>query len=101
MADQAPQNDRKPLSRVRLGKVTSDQRDKTCTVEVTYLARHSKYGKFVRRRSRVHVHDPQNQATIGDKVRIAPCRPISKTKAWRLVEVVEAVPKDIAAIAGS
>ena len=98
MADQPPQKQRKPLSRVRVGTVTSDRRDKTCTVEVTYLARHSKYGKFVRRRTRLHVHDPENKATFGDRVRIAPCRPLSKTKSWRLVEVVQTVPKDVATI---
>ena len=84
---------RKPLSRIAEGVVTSDKRDKTRTVAVDYSFRHPKYGKYVKRQARYHVHDEKNASKRGDRVRIAPCRPLSKTKAWRLLEVVEASPQ--------
>ncbi len=80
---------RKPLTATLIGVVTSDKRDKTRTVTVTYQTRHSKYGKFLKRQSRYHVHDSQNASKLGDRVEITNCRPISKTKSWRLVNVVE------------
>jgi small subunit ribosomal protein S17 len=89
MNQQSAQSDRKPLKRTRAGRVTSDRCDKTRKVEVTFLQRHGKYGKFLRRRSVFHVHDPENVSHQGDTVLIAPCRPISKTKSWRLVRVLE------------
>ena len=73
----------------RMGVVVSDGRDKTITVEVTDAMRHPKYGKTVRRRTRLHAHDEQNDARTGDTVRIMETRPLSKTKRWRVVEVVE------------
>ena len=75
-----------------VGKVVSDKRDKTCKVVVNYLRKAPKYGKYVRRRTMYQVHDPSNEAHHGDTVEIAPCRPISKTKSWRLVKVVERAP---------
>jgi small subunit ribosomal protein S17 len=81
---------RRPLKGTRVGTVISDRRDKTRKVVVNYLARHPKYGKFVRRRSTYQVHDQTNQSQNGDTVEIAECRPISKTKSWRLVRIVEA-----------
>ena len=74
---------------VRLGVVESDKRDKSRKVVINYLAKHPKYGKYVRRRTVLHVHDEANESHKGDKVEVAPCRPISKTKSWRLVRVVE------------
>ena len=82
---------RKPLTGTLIGVVTSDKRDKTRTVTVAYQVRHSKYGKYLKRQSRYHVHDAQNASKSGDRVEIANCRPISKTKSWRLVRVVESV----------
>lgn len=79
----------------RVGVVISDKRDKTCTVVVAYQNRHPKYGKYIRQSSKFHVDDPKNLAKVGDRVEIANCRPISKTKSWRLVRVVEEAPKDI------
>jgi small subunit ribosomal protein S17 len=78
----------------RIGIVRSDARDKTRKVVVEYLAKHPKYGKFLRKRTVLHVHDEGNDSSLGDRVEVAPCRPISKTKSWRLVRVVEkaAVP---------
>jgi len=80
---------RKSLSGVKTGIVTSDKRDKTRTVEVAFQQRHTKYGKIMKRDSRFHVHDETNESRAGDRVEIAPCRPMSKTKTWRLVRVVE------------
>ena len=76
--------------RRRTGKVVSDGRDKTVSVAVDFLMKHRKYGKLIRRRTKLSVHDPANAAKVGDVVEIAECRPISKTKSWRLVRVVTA-----------
>jgi small subunit ribosomal protein S17 len=73
----------------RLGRVVSDKTDKTIKVRCDYLVKHELYGKFLRRRTQLLVHDEQNEAHLGDKVEIAPCRRLSKNKAWRLVRVVE------------
>jgi small subunit ribosomal protein S17 len=63
--------------------------DKTVKVQIDYLMKHPKYGKYLRRRTRLSVHDPENLAATGDLVEITECRPISKTKSWRLVNVVQ------------
>lgn len=73
----------------RIGVVESDQRNKTRKVVVRFLAQHPKYGKFIRRRTVLHVHDESNESHNGDLVEVAECRPLSKTKSWRLVRVVE------------
>jgi small subunit ribosomal protein S17 len=75
--------------KTRVGVVVSDARDKTITVEITQSIRHPRYDKVVRSRKRFHAHDEANDARLGDTVRIAETRPLSKTKHWRLVEVVE------------
>jgi small subunit ribosomal protein S17 len=81
-------------SGVRIGVVESDKRDKTRKVVINYLARHPKYGKYVRKRTVLHVHDEANASHKGDRVEVAPCRPHSKTKRWRLVRVVESARTD-------
>lgn len=81
---------RRTQRRRRTGTVISDKCDKTITVVVNYLMRVPKYGKYIRRRTKLHVHDEANQARTGDIVEIAECRPLSKTKNWRLVRVVTA-----------
>lgn len=73
----------------RTGIVTSDKMDKTIVVAVTDRFRHPVYGKTVTRVKKFHAHDEQNQAHVGDKVRIVETRPISRLKNWRLVEVVQ------------
>jgi len=78
----------------RIGVVDSDKRDKSCTVSINYLVKHEKYGKYIRKRTRIHVHDEDNAAKIGDRVEIVECRPISKTKSWTLVRVVEAASQE-------
>lgn len=87
------------LTGTQIGHVVSDGRDKTRTVRVSFTARHPKYGKFLKRHSRFHVHDPQNASHVGDRVEIANCRPISKTKSWRLVKVLERAPGSEAVVA--
>ena len=78
------------LTGTKVGVVISDKRDKSRTVAVDYQQRHPKYGKYLHRSTKFHVHDEGNQSKAGDRVEIAQCRPISKTKSWRLVRVVEA-----------
>ncbi len=78
-----------PVVSTRIGTVESDKRDKTRTVVVAYKTMHPKYGKFVSRRTVLQVHDQSNESKLGDTVEVKPCRPISKTKKWTLVRVVE------------
>ena len=80
-------NDRKE----RVGKVTSNKMQKTITVAVDRKVKHPIYGKFVKKTTRFHAHDEKNECSIGDVVKIMETRPLSKTKRWRLVEVVEKV----------
>lgn len=75
--------------KTRVGVVVSDARDKTITVEVVDSKRHPKYGKTVRVRKKFHVHDEENDARLGDTVRIIEVRPLSKTKRWRVTDIVE------------
>jgi len=77
------------LKGTKVGVVETDGRDKTRKVVIDFMAKHPKYGKYVRGRTVLHVHDENNESRKGDKVEIAQCRPISKTKSWRLVRVVE------------
>lgn len=74
--------------RARIAVVESDQRDKTIKVRIDRLVKHAKYGKYQRRRSVLHAHDEKNEARKGDVVEIVECRPISKTKSWRLSRIV-------------
>jgi len=75
--------------KTRVGVVVSDSRDKTVTVEVRDSKRHPKYGKTVPVRNRFHAHDETNDAHVGDTVRIVETRPLSKSKHWRVDEIVE------------
>lgn len=77
----------KPQS-TRIGIVESDKRDKTRKVVLPNPQMHPKYGKIIRKRTVLHVHDETNQSHVGDVVEVASCRPISKTKSWKLVRVV-------------
>jgi len=71
------------------GRVISNKMDKSITVEIERRVRHPLYGKFISRRTRLHAHDAENECGTGDLVQIEECRPISKTKSWRLVKVLE------------
>lgn len=73
----------------KIGVVESDARDKSRKVVVRYVAKHPKYGKYIARRTVLHVHDETNEAKRGDVVEVVPCRPVSKTKTWKLHRVVE------------
>ncbi|MEA2477083.1 MAG: small subunit ribosomal protein [Actinomycetota bacterium] len=75
--------------KTRTGRVVSDAMEKTVVVEVRDSAAHSTYTKIVRRNKRLKAHDESNEAGVGDTVRIAETRPLSKTKRWRVVEILE------------
>ena len=92
---QTPQRTRKPLRGTKVGYVTSDKRDKSRTVVVQFQTMHRKYGKYLRQKSTYQVHDPTNDSAIGDRVEIAGCRPMSKTKSWRLGRVLERAPAKV------
>ncbi len=76
-------------TRVATGRVVSNKMDKTITVLVERRVKHPVYGKYITRSSKIHAHDESNQCGIGDTVTVAESRPISKSKTWKLVEVVE------------
>ncbi|KPJ54280.1 30S ribosomal protein S17 [candidate division TA06 bacterium DG_24] len=79
--------------KVRIGKVVSNKMDRTIVVAVDRLVRHPMYKRVVRRTSKMVAHDEDNQCRIGDIVRIMETRPLSKTKRWRLVEIVTRAPE--------
>ena len=79
------------LRKIRIGVVTSNKMTKTITVAVERRVKHPIYGKFVKKTTKFHAHDDKNECSIGDVVKIMETRPLSKTKRWRLVEVVEKV----------
>lgn len=73
----------------RVGVVSSNKMDKSITVAVKWKEKHPMYGKFVNKTKKFHVHDEKNECNIGDTVRIMETRPLSKTKRWRLVQIIE------------
>lgn len=79
--------------KIRIGKVVSDKMEKTRIVAVERLFRHSQYQKVIKRRKKFMVDDPKNESHIGDKVRIAETRPLSKRKRWRVLEILNKVEK--------
>lgn len=79
------------LRKIRIGVVSSNKMDKTVTVAVERKVKHPIYGKFVKKTTKFHAHDEKNECSIGDVVKIMETRPLSKTKRWRLVEVMEKV----------
>jgi small subunit ribosomal protein S17 len=89
MAEAAQQEQAgKKLARSRVGTVVSISGEKTVNVGIDNLVRHEKYGKYMRRRTKLLVHDPAGEAKIGDRVEIVPCRRLSRRKSWRLVRVL-------------
>ena len=82
-------SEQETLNRTLQGHVVSDKMDKSITVKVERRVKHPIYGKFVRRSTKVHAHDENNECGIGDVVVVEQCRPLSKSKTWRLVKVVE------------
>ncbi len=79
------------LRKTRVGIVSSNKMDKTIVVKVERKIKHPLYGKFLKKTTSFHAHDEKNECNIGDTVKIMESRPLSKTKRWRLVEVVEKV----------
>jgi small subunit ribosomal protein S17 len=83
--------------RTEVGVVTSDKMNKTRRVEIARLVKHSRYGKYIRRRTICKVHDENNDSHTGDTVEIMETRPLSKTKNWRLVRIVTKAPAAVTA----
>lgn len=79
----------RPRRKTRIGIVTSNARDKTVTVQVRRATRHPRYDKIVPAFKNFHAHDENNESRLGDRVRIVETRPLSKTKRWRVAEIVE------------
>jgi small subunit ribosomal protein S17 len=77
------------LRKERVGVVSSNKMEKSITVAVKWKEKHPIYGKFVNKTKKFHAHDEKNECNIGDTVRIQETRPLSKTKRWRLVEIIE------------
>ncbi|HPF14237.1 MAG: 30S ribosomal protein S17 [Planctomycetes bacterium] len=88
MSDQQQQaSDERNARRIITGVVSSDKMDQTIAVVVERMLKHPKYGKYLRRHSKVYAHDPKNEAHMGDTVEIMECRPMSKLKRYRLIQV--------------
>jgi len=79
--------------RTATGKVVSNKMDKTITVLIERRVKHPVYGKYITRSSKIHAHDENNVCGIGDTVKVTESRPISKSKTWKLLEVVETAPQ--------
>jgi small subunit ribosomal protein S17 len=89
MAEGEDQPARRGTRKVREGTVVSDKMASTVVVAVVERVRHSRYGKTVQRTTKLYAHDPADDAKVGDRVRIMETRPVSKTKRWRVTEVLE------------
>jgi small subunit ribosomal protein S17 len=87
----ANMEDKRNLRKERIGVVTSNKMNKTITVAVERKVKHPIYGKFIKKTTSFHAHDEKDECSIGDIVKIMETRPLSKTKRWRLVEIVEKV----------
>ena len=77
------------VKRTKVGRVVSEKADKTVTVMLERQVKHALYGKYIKRSTKVHAHDEENSCGQGDLVKISECRPLSKTKSWRVVEIME------------
>ncbi len=75
--------------RIQTGSVVSDKMDKSATILIERKVKHPIYGKFVKKSTKLHFHDENNECVIGDTVQITECRPISRTKSWKLVKVID------------
>jgi small subunit ribosomal protein S17 len=81
------------VQRTAVGRVVSDKMDKSVSVAIERLIKHPVYGKYIRRTTKLMAHDEANECKTGDRVTITECRPMSKNKSWRVVEVVERAPE--------
>lgn len=77
------------LRKTRVGRVVSDKMDKTVVVAIEDNVKHPTYGKIIKRTTKIHAHDEKNECGIGDRVEVMETRPLSKTKRWRLVSIIE------------
>lgn len=77
------------LRKTRVGKVVSNKMDRTIVVAIEDNVKHPTYGKIVKRTTKIHAHDENNECSVGDKVSVMETRPLSKTKRWRLVSIIE------------
>jgi len=77
------------VQRTQIASVVSDKMDKSAVVLIERKVKHPIYGKFVKKSTKLHIHDENNECGVGDTVQISECRPISRTKSWKLVKVVE------------
>jgi len=82
-------NETRALRKTRVGKVVSDKMDKTIVIAIADNVKHPTYGKIIKRTVKIHAHDENNECGIGDTVKVMETRPLSKTKRWRLVEIIE------------
>ena len=85
--------DKEKGQRTIVGRVVSDKMDKSVSVAIERLIKHPVYGKYIRRTTKLMAHDETNECKTGDRVTISECRPISKNKSWRVVDVVERAPE--------
>jgi len=81
------------VQRIQTGSVVSDKMDKSATVLIERKVKHPIYGKFMRKSTKLHIHDQNNDCVVGDTVQISECRPMSKTKSWTLVKIVSKAAK--------
>jgi small subunit ribosomal protein S17 len=89
MSEEAKNSESKVTQRTVVGRVVSDKMDKSVSVAIERVIKHPVYGKYVRRTSKVMAHDETNECKTGDRVAIRECRPISKNKSWKVVDVIE------------
>ena len=82
-------NETRALRKTRVGKVVSDKMDKTIVIAIADNVKHPTYGKIIKRTVKIHAHDENNVCGIGDTVKVMETRPLSATKRWRLVEIIE------------
>jgi small subunit ribosomal protein S17 len=97
----AADTNKTPTHRPTIGRVVSNKMQKSVTVSIERLVKHPAYGKFIRRTTKVMAHDEEGTCRMGDTVAIVECRPISKRKAWRVVQIVERAPVDVDAEVGA
>ena len=82
-------NETRNLRKTRVGMVVSDKMDKTVVVAIVDNVKHPIYGKIIKRTTKIHAHDEKNECGVGDKVQVMETRPLSKTKRWRIVQIIE------------
>jgi small subunit ribosomal protein S17 len=85
----AAQTTERKLRKIRVGRVVSDKMEKSCVIAVERKVMHPKYGKFMKKTTKLMVHDEENTCGIGDTIKVMETRPLSKNKRWRLVEIIE------------